>query len=145
MAGVNLSRAHAPYERKAQAATASIVKAISQASPNMDDDSRKKLTNKVLQEQRAIFGAKPKIKVEPRHWEAIQAGAISAHALRQILGATDIEVIKEYATPRENRGMTPSQIARAKAMMNRPGVTQAEIASALGVSVSTLNRAVNEG
>lgn len=145
MAGVRESRAHAPLERKAQATTKTILQAIQEASPGMDKKTTTKMTQRILSEQRAIFGARPRIKVEPRHWEAIQSGAISAHALRQILNATDLDIIKEYATPRAKQGLSPSQLARARSMSARGDITQADIAQALGVSVSTLNRALMEG
>ena len=144
-AALRIAKAHAPIERMVQRNTNLIVNAKIEASPvKYDKDELKKLKNRTLAEQRATYGAKTRIRVEPRHWEAIQAGAISDYSLSQILRSTDLEVIKGYATPRQVTSLTAGQIARAKAMLGKDGVTQAQIATALGVSTSTLSRALRE-
>ena len=52
----------------------------------------------------------------------------------------DLDRLKDLAMPRNNEPlMTRSMITRARNML-RNGVTQADIADALGVSVSTLKR-----
>lgn len=140
------SKSHAPIERLVQRNTNSIMKAYKEATGNaLDAATEKKLKARVLAEQRARLGAKTKVTIEPRHWEAIQSGAVSANLLGQLLTVTDLDIIKGYATPRNNPGLTPTQVARARAMLGRDGITQAQVAQALGVSPSTLVKALKEG
>ena len=61
--------------------------------------------------------------------------------MQNILKNTDIDKVKELAMPRDRPAMTQSNVARAKAMLNN-GYTQADVAQALGVSVSTLYKAI---
>ncbi len=95
-----------------------------------------------MAEARARTGAgKQRIEITPQEWAAIQAGAISTNTLKQILANADLDGVKELATPRAKIKMTPTKIDRAKSM-NMLGYTQAEIADALGVSLTTLKDAL---
>jgi len=142
-AALNEALKNKPLERKAQLIANQIVMAKRQAEPDMDAAQLKKAKALALEEGRARTGAeKQSIKLTPRQWEAIQAGAISTNMLEKILDNGDLNVIKELATPRERTVMTNSNITRAKAMMAR-GFTQADIAAALGVPTSTLDSALN--
>lgn len=132
-----------PLERKAQLLANKWVQAAKEADPTMDADDIKKLRGRKLTEARTRLNSKKNlIDIEPREWEAIQARAISSHMLERILANTDMEKIKEYSMPRSNKGMSNAKIARAKSML-RQGRTNSEVAEALGVSVSTLQRAIN--
>lgn len=142
-AALNEALKNKPLERKAQLIANQIVLAKRQAEPDMDAAQLKKAKALALEEGRARTGAeKQSIKLTPRQWEAIQAGAISTNMLEKILDNGDLNVIKELATPRERTVMTNSNITRAKAMMAR-GFTQADVAAALGVPASTLDSALN--
>lgn len=136
---------NAPKERKAQLLANVEVKAKREANPDMDSDDLKKLKNQALQRARDRVGAdKKKVMVEitDKEWEAIQAGAIGSTKLTQILNNTDEDRIKELSMPKNKPSMTPSRVARAKSMLNA-GCTLAEVAEVLGVSVSTISKAVN--
>jgi len=138
-AKLNVALMNAPLERDAQLLAKSMVSAKKQANPGMDRDEEKKIKAVALTEARRRIGAgKVSIDITPREWDAIQAGAISTNQLNQILANTNIDLVKQYATPREKRGMSPAQVNRAKSML-AGGYTQAEIANALGVPTSTLN------
>lgn len=140
-AKLNVALKNAPIEREAQRLGNVLVKQKMDANPGMDKDEEKKLRSLALIEARERTGAKKEqIKITPREWEAIQAGAVSPSKLAQILNNADQDLVKEYATPRERVAMTAGAIAKANSMRNR-GYTQAEIAEALGVSVSTLAEA----
>jgi len=142
-AALNEALKNKPLERKAQLIAGQIVQAKRQARPDMDAAELKKIKALAQEEGRARTGAeKQAIKVTPRQWEAIQAGAISTNMLEKILDNGDLNVIKELATPRERTVMTTANMTRAKAMLNR-GFTQADIAAALGVPTSTLDSALN--
>lgn len=142
-AKLNTALKNAPLERQAQVLANAIANSKAQDNPGLDRSDIKKLKNQALDEARTRVGAhKTPISIEPREWEAIQAGAISTNVLDKILNNTDLDIIKELATPRTALVMDSSKLARARSMLNS-GYTQAEVAAALGVSVSTLDTAVN--
>jgi hypothetical protein len=135
---LTLALQNRPRERQAQLLANANVKARRDANPEMDDAEYKKLKYQALEEARLRTGAKKElIKITPPEWEAIQAGAITNNRLTDILKNSDLDQIKELATPRSPKLMTPIKLTRAKAML-QSGYTQAEIADALGVSLSTL-------
>ena len=85
--------------------------------------------------------SKPYIDITDREWEAIQAGAIADNTLRKILRNTKDDSLKQRAMPKTKRGLSTSQIARAKAMSNND-YSIAQIADMLGVSTSTVSNAI---
>lgn len=141
-AKLNLALFNKPYERQAQLLANKVVSAKRRANPDMEKDSLKKLRGRALTEARDRVGAKKdKVIIEDREWDAIQAGAIPSTTLTQILLNADSKALKQRALPRSYKGMSPAKTNRAKAMFNL-GYTQAEVANALGVSVDTLNKAL---
>lgn len=136
---LNIALKNRPLERKAQLIANAKVKNVYAANPDMDSDDLKKLKGRCLTEARLQTGAsKQQIKIEPKEWEAIQAGAISTNKLKSIVQNSDLDVLKQLAMPREMRGVTPAQESRIKVLESR-GYTLAEIADAVGVSTSTIN------
>lgn len=141
-ASLNLAKKNAPLERQAQILANTTVKSKVAANPNMDKAELKKIQGQALAIARLRTGArKPKILITDREWDAIQAGAISASVLDQILDNTDLDEIKKLATPRAQLKMTPTKTANARLLLAN-GYTQAEVAEQLGVSVSTLRTAL---
>ncbi len=137
-AKLNLSLRNAPVERNAQLIANAIVQAKKQANPEMDPSEIKKLKSKALNEARARTGAgKTRIFITDAEWDAIQAGAISNNELSKILANADEKRVRDLATPRTKTLMTDSKKARATRML-ASGYTQAEVADALGVSLTTL-------
>jgi hypothetical protein len=138
-AKLDLAFRNRPLERQAMIIGNTVIKAKKAANPNLDDETLKKISNQALMAARNRTGArKSRIDITPLEWEAIQAGAISDSKLKTILDNTDMDKIKELATPRTKILMTPSKRNRAQSMLDA-GATRAEVASALGVSVSTLD------
>lgn len=138
-----LANRNAPLERQAQLLANAIVKMKQDAVPDMDPATLKKVKGLALTEARVRVGAgKDKIYIEDKEWDAIQAGAISDHKLSQILSSADTDRVRALATPRTQLLMTPTKIDRAKNMLDL-GYTRAEVASALGVSTSTLDEATS--
>ena len=136
------AESNAPKERRAQILGNEIMKQKLQENPHMDDASKRKRRAEALEEARNRVGAKKKrIVITPDEWEAIQAGAISDTKLQAILNSSDMDKVREYATPRTKLLMSPSKMARAKAML-AGDATRAEVAAALGVSLSTLDRSL---
>lgn len=135
---LNIALKNRPLERKAQLIANAKVKNVYAANPDMDSDDLKKLKGRCLTEARLQTGAsKQQIKIEPKEWEAIQAGAISTNKLKSIVQNSDLDVLKQLAMPREMHGVTPAQESRIKVLESR-GYTLAEIADAVGVSTGTI-------
>ena len=144
LAKLNTARKNKPRERQAQVVANTVVKQKLYDNPNMDNDTLKKVKAQALNEARTRTGAKKQnIPITPREWEAIQAGAISNNRLKSILDNTDLDLVKQYATPRTKSGITPAKAARARSMAKN-GYTQADIAAALGVSASLVSEAIGE-
>lgn len=135
---LNESLKNAPRERQAQAIANSVVNAKKQANPDMTRDEIKKASQQALSKARDQVGAKrTTIEITDREWEAIQAGAISESKLNRILNNTDIDVIREKATPRTTTTLSSTKISRIKSM-KALGYTNSEIANKLGISTSTV-------
>ena len=108
----------------------------------MDSDDLKKVKNQALAEARVRTGAKKNlVDITEREWEAIQAGAVTPSKLAQILQNANLDQVKQLATPRMSIPISSVRIERAKSMLSA-GLTQAEVAEALGVSVSDLLEAL---
>lgn len=137
-AKLNVALKNAPLERQAQLLANSVVSAKKTANPNMDSADLKKIKGQALAEARTRVGAKREmIDITDTEWKAIQSGAVSNNTLTQILNNTDLDKVKQLATPRINKAPTSTQTARINTML-KAGYTQAEIADALGVSTSTV-------
>ncbi len=138
-AALQVANAHRPVERKAQIIAGYKYANYIRDNPHASDDEKKKKKGQYLEAARtALGGGKENIVISDKEWEAIQAGAISKTKLESIIANTDADRLRELATPRTKRTVTPSTIARAKAM-DANGGTLAEIAEALGVSTSTVS------
>ena len=132
-----------PLERQAQVIANTVIKAKRDSNPDMDEPTLKKIKYQALQEARNRTGAQPqRIKLTEEEWNAIQAGAISDSKLSAILDNADMDVVRSLATPKPTLLMTSAKTRRAEAMA-ASGYTRAEIASALGVSLTTLDTAIH--
>jgi hypothetical protein len=137
-AKLNLAMRNRPLERQAQLLANAVVRQRRDADPSMETAELKKISGQALTEARRRTGAsKQKFVIEPREWEAIQAGAITNTRLNEILDVADLDQVRQLAMPRTQYAMTPTKVSRAKSMI-ASGYTQSEIAEALGVSLSTL-------
>lgn len=144
-AKLNDAVANRPLERQAQLIANAAVKAKKAANPDLERAEIKKIEGQELTKARIRTGAgKQRINITPREWAAIQAGAVSTNTLRQILDNTDVEIVKSLATPRTPSVMTTAKAVRARSML-ASGYTQAEIADALGVSLTTLKTTIEGG
>ena len=141
-AALNIAKKNAPLERQAQIVAKTIVKAKKDANPDMTKAEEKKFNSVALAEARARMNAgKVRVPISPKEWEAIQAGAVSHHFLKEVLANTDLDRVKTYAMPRKATVMVPAKVARAKALLAL-NYTPAEVARKLGVPVSTLTGAL---
>ena len=134
---------NAPKERTAQRIANSELKAKKQANPDMTKAEEKKFGQRALSRARDQVGAKrTTIDIEPKEWEAIQAGAISESKLNRIINHTDTDKLKELATPITSKGLTNGQINRIKSL-SKQGYTNAQIAEMLGKSATTISKYIN--
>lgn len=139
---VNTAIANAPRERRAQLLASSYY--YKNRTEDMSPDQLKKLKSAALANGRATAKAnKTVVNITPKEWEAIQAGAISNNMLEKVLNNADMTKVQELATPHTRTAMPSAKVARAKSLLGR-GYTYAEVAQSLGVSTSTLSRAVRE-
>jgi DNA-binding CsgD family transcriptional regulator len=138
-ASLKIAYRNKPLERQAQLIANKIVSTKKKSNPNMSPQTLKKTRGMALIEARSRAGAgKQKISITDRDWEAIQAGAFSHSFLKDILLNMDVKSLKERAMPRRSTIMSPARIARVKSM-HADGYTRAEIATALGVSATTIS------
>ena len=142
---LNNALLNAPRERMAQAVADQTVAQRRRANPDMDASEKKKIKGQALNAARERTGAgKDRIPITDREWDAIQAGAISPNKLKDILNNTDMDKLKERATPRKNPVMTTVMQRRAEQLRNS-GATYAEISEALGIPTSTLQASLGGG
>lgn len=141
-AKLKVALANAPLERQVHLVGNKIVQNAKAANPDMDGSQVKKLKGQVLADTRTRVGAnKKRIDITQEEWNAIDAGAISNALLQQILNNTNLDVVQSYATPRTQTVMSASKLARAKIYQSQ-GRALSEISDALGVSVTTLSKAL---
>ena len=145
-AKLNIALKNAPKERKAQLLANAQMELKKNANPNMSKDEIKKASAQSLATTRARVGAGKKdvyVTINDREWEAIQAGAVSNHKLAVILNNTDLDTVRQRATPREKVTINPAKVDRMKAM-NKSGYTIAEIADQLGYTTSMVSKQLRE-
>lgn len=142
---LTIAEMNRPLERKAQAIANPAARARKAANPEMDDDTKKKIDRQQLAIARQRVGAKKHpIEISADEWDAIQAGAISNSKLIKILNESNMDIVRKLASPKRQHLMTPSKIERARLMLSR-GDTRADVARALGVSLTTLDVAMKGG
>jgi DNA-binding CsgD family transcriptional regulator len=135
---LNIALMNAPREREAQRIASAKVAAKRLDNPDMTQSEIKKAGQQALTAARAQVGASRElIKISDREWEAIQAGAISENTLSKILNNTDIEDLRQRATPRTTTSLSNGQINRLT-NLNASGYTIAQIARSLGVSSNVI-------
>lgn len=144
---LNTALQNAPMERQANALVSSQISKIKKYNPELADDKKamQKKRAQLIAEARVRTGAlerkKRNIEITDREWEAIQAHALPNDTVNKIFRNTDPKKLKERAMPRDQKTVSSASLSRARALV-KMGYTQEEAAEAIGVSVSTLNRAL---
>ena len=143
---LNIALLNAPKERQAQVIANSVVAAKKKEYPDLTKKEIKKISQQALSEAREQVGSKREpVKISDREWEAIQAGAISPTKLKQIIDNSDLDRLRELATPRSSKNtISLAKENKIKAMI-ASGYTNAEIADAIGVSSSTVAKYIKGG
>lgn len=101
--------------------------------------SQRALT-KYRQELGSISRSDRSIKITDREWEAIQAGAISETKLKQILNNTDVDELRQRATPKTTNTLSTTKINKIKNMRASGNYTLDQIAKSVGVSTSAVSK-----
>ena len=140
---LNTALLNATRERAAQRKANAEVNAKIAANPDMKTADIKKESQRALSANRTALGSVSRrdrnIEITDNEWKAIQAGAISENKLVQILNNTDIDKLRQRATPRASTSLSATQISRIKALSNS-NYTLSEIANKLGVSTSVVSK-----
>ena len=151
---VRETKSKLPLERKAQAMASRVIRDRIEDEANglpyreavkvLETERVKKIRAQAIAGARAQLGSKrPTIEFTDREWEAIQAGAVSKTTFKEALRYADQDKLKERAMPRQKQAMSSSKKALALAKL-RSGYTQQEVADAMGVSVTTIQKLASE-
>lgn len=146
-AAIATAERNSPLERQAQLLANSRFAMIRYNNPDMDKEHLKREKGRQLDIARKTVGAGKKAigtKDNPltdRMWEAITAGAITPTMLRSVLQNADMGRVRELAMPRTKTGISSSKLSMARQML-RNGYSQADVASMLDISRSTLMNAI---
>ena len=141
-----------PKEREAirltNAEVGKKIKAAEESGEKLSKKDIKKLNQQALTKYRQEVGGVSRrernIDITDKEWEAIQAGAISENKLKKILDNTDIDKLRERATPKATVNLSTAKINQIKSMANSNYTTK-EIADKLGVSPSTVTKYLKGG
>ena len=141
-----------PKEREAirltNAEVGKKIKAAEESGEKLSKKDVKKLNQQALTKYRQEVGGVSRrernIDITDKEWEAIQAGAISENKLKKILDNTDIDKLRERATPKATVNLSTAKINQIKLMANSNYTTK-EIADKLGVSPSTVTKYLKGG
>lgn len=142
MSKINVAEAHAPKERKAQLLTQAAATLYKAENPELSKEDLKKFETRTLAEARsAMGGTKPPVEITDSEWEAIQNHAVSKQTVQRAMRFSDQDELKERAMPKNGPAVSSAMLSRARARLEA-GYTLSEVADALGVSVSTLQKAL---
>lgn len=124
------------------------IKEAEDAGEKIPKKDIKKLNQQALTKYRQEVGGVSRrernIDITDKEWEAIQAGAISENKLKKILDNTDIDKLRERATPKTTVNLSTAKINQIKSMANSNYTTE-QIAKKLGVSPSTVTKYLKGG
>ena len=124
------------------------IKTAEESGEKLSKKDIKKLNQQALTKYRQEVGGVSRrernIDITDKEWEAIQAGAISENKLKKILDNTDIDKLRERATPKTTVNLSSAKINQIKSMANSNYTTK-EIADKLGVSSSTVTKYLKGG
>lgn len=95
--------------------------------------------SKYRQKVKSVARRDRDIEISDKEWAAIQAGAISENTLKKILNNTNIDTLRQRATPKATSSLSSAQVSRIKAL-SASNYTLNEIANKLGVSTSTVSK-----
>lgn len=146
-AAIREAEKNAPLERLAQIRANIRYNKWYYDHPGEDKDHQKRQKGIELDNARRAVGAKKKTigsdenPLTPKMWEAIQAHAVTENVLTKLIKNADKDVVKKYAMPKTQKGLSPEKLARAKLLLSR-GYKREEICDQLDISERTLIDAI---
>ena len=132
-------------ERTAVRLASAEIKSKTEADPSLNKNKKelKKISQRSLSKYRDEVGSVSRrdrsIKISDKEWEAIQAGAISDHKLKQILDNSDPDTLRERAMPKVKNTLNVAQVNRIKRLSDS-NFTLQQIAEKMGISTSTVSK-----
>lgn len=142
MSNLNEAKKNSIKERTAERLAASEINRRKELNPDLKGEDLRKLSQRMLSKYRQEVGAIPRrkrnINITDKQWEAIQAGAITDHTLKEILSNSDPDRLREKAMPKNKTTLTPGQVSRIKTM-SASNFTIAEIAKKMNLPTSTVS------
>ena len=132
-------------ERTAVRLASAEIKRRTEEDPSLSKNKKelKKLSQRTLSKYRDEVGSISRrdrsIKIEDDEWEAIQAGAISDHKLKQILDNSDPDTLRERAMPKARTTLNTAQVNRIKRLSDS-NFTLEQIAKKMNISPSTVSK-----
>lgn len=146
---LDAAESNAPRERAAQRASNVAVEKRKASDPDATKKDLKKVATQALTKFRNESNAKTRkqrnIDITDREWEAIQAGAISENILKRILNNTDVDKLRERATPRTYNTLSTAKQNKIESMKASGNYTIEQIARACGCSTSTVQKYMKGG
>lgn len=144
MSKLNEALLNNPREREAQRRANTEVQAKIKADPSLKPKDIKKLNQQAISKYRNEVGSIKRrdrnIEITDKEWEAIQSGAITENKLKKILDNTNIDSLRERATPRTSKTELSNAKQNKIRLMANSHYTIDEIAKSLGVSPSTVSK-----
>ena len=134
-----------PKEREAQRrANTEIQTKVKESGDTIDTKDLKKMSQQAITKYRSEVGSVKRsdrnISITDREWEAIQSGAISENVLKQILDNTDVDRLRQLATPKTTKVVSDFKVNKMKSMAASGNYSLSQIAQAVGVSTSTVSK-----
>lgn len=149
---IEVAKANRPLEQKAQLLANEMMRLKKLENPSMSDDEEDKEKSKTITYARNAVGADKKaanVVITDKEWQAILSGAVSTSRMNDIFANTDLDRLKQLATPKTDNGLSDSMVAKIKRygnIRNADGsarYSNAEIAEVLGVSATTVSNTLN--
>ena len=130
----------AAYEKQAQIAGNEKFNTWYADNPHADKEEQQKYKGKCLVWARNDLGYKRyRVDFTDKEWEAVQKNAISPTLFKDLLNNADMDKVRDRAMPKQQITLSSTTKSRIKAYA-KSGYTQTEIADALGISASTVNK-----
>ena len=136
------SKKASQYEKQALIMANEEFRTWCQDNPHADKTEQKKQKGKCMVWARNTLGYKRyRVDFTDKEWEAVQNNAVSPTLFKELLANADMDKVKKRALPKEPTTLSSTSKARIKAMATS-GFTQEEIAEVLGISSTSVNKAL---
>lgn len=140
---LNEAKKAAVYERQAQIIGTEKFNTWFNDNPHADADEQQKYKGKCIVWARNDLGYdRYRVTFSDREWEAVQKNAVSATMFKELLNNADMDAVRDKAMPKQKTTVSSTTKSRIKAYA-KSGFTQAEIADAMGLSESTINKVLS--